>query len=170
MRRAAVWLAGIAVVATAGTVFAGPDNVVFPPDYRDTMQVVAVRDHHLGGNSIAVIYANQIAIDSARLGGDLASGALFVMEVWSARTENEQLVRDADGRLVQNELRVINMMEKRDGWRAEYPVEWRNGNWEFASYTGAGELRDANYQSCFECHKPVGDAGYDFAYVVGAMR
>ena len=92
------------------------------------------------------------------------------MEVWSARTENEQLVRDADGRLVQNELRVINMMEKRDGWGAEYPVEWRNGNWEFASYTGAGELRDANYQSCFECHKPVGDAGYDFAYVVGAMR
>ena len=52
----------------------------------------------------------------------------------------------------------------------EYPAEWRNDEWEFATYTADGQRRTGSLQSCFECHKPVGDAGFDYAYAVGVMR
>ena len=67
-------------------------------------------------------------------------------------------------------INVINMMEKRDGWGVGYPAEWRNGNWEFASFTADRALRDVSLQSCFDCHRPVGDAGFDFVYVSPEMR
>jgi hypothetical protein len=163
------WLAAAASVLVATSVFAGADNVVFPKDYKDTFQVVSVRDHHLGGNSVAVIWANKVAIDSVKK-NDLDSGAIFLMEVWRAKTENNDLVRDAKGRLVRDAVTGINIMEKRTGWGGEYPAEWRNGNWEYATFTAEGAPRTGNLQGCFECHGPVGAAGYDFAYVVGEMR
>lgn len=157
-------------VLFAGSVLAGPDNVAFPKDYKDAFQLVAVRDHHLGGNSIAVIYANKIAVDSAKRGGPLDSGAVFLMEVWRAKMNGTELARDDKGRLVRDTVGNINMMEKRAGWGAAYPREWRNGEWEFATFTGEGTPRTANLQGCFECHQPVGDAGFDYAYVVGDLR
>jgi hypothetical protein len=153
-----------------GNVLAGPDNVVFPKDYRDAFELVAVRDHHLGGNSIAVIYGNKVALDSVKRGGPLDSGSVFLMEVWRAKMNGNELARDDKGRLVRDTMGNINMMEKRTGWGVGYPPEWRNGEWEFATFTADGTPRTGNLQGCFECHQPLGDAGYDFAYVVGDLR
>lgn len=164
-----MWTAAVAGLLVTTSVMAGADNVAFPKDYKQTFQVVSVRDHHLGGNSVAVIWANKVAIDSAKK-QELDSGAVFLMEVWRAKTENNELVRDAKGRLVRDVVNGINIMEKRAGWGGEYPPEWRNGNWEYATFAADGAPRSGNLQGCFECHGPLGAAGYDFAYVVGEMR
>jgi plastocyanin len=60
-------------------------------------------------------------------------------------------------------------MEKRAGWGAEYPAEWRNGEWEYAAFNAAGVLNDkANYKACFECHKP--HEKQDFVISQAALR
>lgn len=164
------WLATVAGVLVTSSVLAGAENVVFPQDYKDTFKVVATRDMHNGGNAVAVIYANKIAQDSAKKGGAFASGSAFVMEVWRAKMDGNELARDAKDRLVPEAINAIQMMEKRDGWGAGYPPEWRNGNWEFASFTADRSRRDVSLQTCFDCHKPVGDAGFDFVYVTPEMR
>ncbi len=164
------WLSAAASLFVATSVLAGADNVAFPKDYKETFKVIAVRDMHNGGNAVAVVYANKIAVDSAKKGGELASGSVFLMEVWRAKMDGNDLARDAKDRLVPDVINVINMMEKRDGWGVGYPAEWRNGNWEYASFTADRAARDVSLQTCFDCHKTVGDAGFDFAFVVAEMR
>jgi hypothetical protein len=46
-------------------------------------------------------------------------------------------------------------MEKRTGWRIEYPEDLRNGEWEYARFLPDGR-RDptADIKGCFVCHKP----------------
>ncbi len=48
-------------------------------------------------------------------------------------------------------------MEKRAGWGAAVPEEWRNGDWQYASFHADGtpnEKANAGIKSCFVCHKP----------------
>ena len=63
-------------------------------------------------------------------------------------------VKDASGRLVKDEASAVFVMEKRQGWGLEYPVELRNGEWEYSAFTPDGRFNDkANLKACFECHK-----------------
>jgi plastocyanin len=64
-------------------------------------------------------------------------------------------VKDANGRFVKGQLAGIAVMETQVGWGAEYPLELRNGEWEYAIFTPDGQLNEkANYTGCFTCHKP----------------
>ena len=171
MRRVTALATVVGLFAAAvPAALAGPENVSFPADYKTTFKIIDTRDFHLGGNTVAVIYANQIAIDSAKKGGALASGSVFLMETYRAKVDNGAPVLDDKGRMIKDSINGINMMERRTGWGKDYPAEWRNDEWEFATFTADGQRRTGNLQPCFECHKPVGDAGFDYAYAVGIMR
>ena len=68
-------------------------------------------------------------------------------------------LKDGKGRFLKGDLIAYTVMEKRQGWGAEYPDEIRNGEWEYAAFGADGKLNDkanykANYKACFQCHKP----------------
>jgi plastocyanin len=78
-------------------------------------------------------------------------------------------IKDARGRFVRGDLVAFTVMEKRAGWGAEYPAEWRNGEWEYALFNPAGVLNQkANYKACFECHKP--HEKQDFVISLAALK
>ena len=70
---------------------------------------------------------------------------------------------------MKGDLIALTVMEKRAGWGTEYPVEWRNGEWEYAAFSPAGALNEkANYKACFECHKP--HEKMDYVISLAALR
>ncbi len=43
-------------------------------------------------------------------------------------------MKGPDGRFVKGDVIAYAVMELRTGWGTEYPAEWRNGEWEYASF------------------------------------
>jgi plastocyanin len=61
-------------------------------------------------------------------------------------------------------------MEKRKGWGAGYPAEWRNGEWEYAAFgkdKQPNAKANAGIQNCFVCHKP--HEGQDFVISLASL-
>lgn len=157
--------AGLGLIALTCAALAGPEKVDHPADYLSKFTKIATRDAHLGGNLVADVYANEIALRSGAGEADLASGAVIAMAVFSAKLDakNEPAL-DAEGRMIKDQLRTINVMEKRTGWGAEYPEALRNGEWEYAGFNPQG-VKSANpTTSCFECHGTLKGLPMDFIY------
>ena len=58
---------------------------------------------------------------------------------------------------MKDKLTGVTVMEKRKGWGASVPEEWRNADWQYASFTPDGkpnEKANAGIKACFVCHKP----------------
>ena len=58
---------------------------------------------------------------------------------------------------MKEKLSAVTVMEKRKGWGAGVPEEWRNGDWQYASFHADGkpnEKANAGIKACFVCHKP----------------
>jgi hypothetical protein len=83
--------------------------------------------------------------------------------------EQGNLLKDADGRLIQGDLAQYGVMEKPTGWGGEYPPELRNGDWEYQTFRADKSINDkANLKRCFECHKP--QSGQDFVFSFEQMK
>jgi len=165
------WIAGGITVAAAVTcvgftAFAGPEKVAsLPADLHSTFTLIATRDFHLGGNAIADVYVNQVALASGNGDAPLAGGSFIAMEVFTAKVDaGNQPIVDDKGRLIKDQLRAINVMEKRPGWGVEYSDKIRNGEWEYASFNPQGVKSTNSTQSCFECHGTLRDLPFDFLY------
>lgn len=159
-------LAGFAGVLATCVAIAGPEKVNLPPaDFRTTFTLIATRDMHLGGNAIADVYVNSVALQSGKGDKPLAPGSVIAMEVFGAKLDaNNQPIFDAKGRLSKDQPRAVNVMEKRTGWGAEYSDKLRNGEWEYASFNLQG-VKSANPTTgCFECHGTLRDLSMDFIY------
>jgi plastocyanin len=91
-----------------------------------------------------------------KAGQPLPDGTVLTLVQYKAQVDAAgNPVKGPDGRFVKSDLLAHTVMEKRKGWGAEYPAEWRNGEWEYALFNAAGVLNEkANYKACFECHKP----------------
>jgi hypothetical protein len=155
---AAVWLLGSAA-------FAGPDSIVFPEGYQDNFthyNTVNLADER---KQVVKMFANDVALASAKDGAPLDSGSVLVMEVYKAKLDADgNPVVGSDGFFEPSEMAGIAVMETRDGWGADYPEEWRNGTWEFAAFKPDDHsLVERDYQPCFACHKPMAEAGYLFS-------
>jgi plastocyanin len=86
----------------------------------------------------------------------LPAGTVLVLAQYKAQVDAQgNPVKDAKGRFVKGDPIALTVMEKRDGWGAEYPDDLRNGEWEYAAFSLDGKLNtQANYKACFQCHKP----------------
>jgi Cytochrome P460 len=95
------------------------------------------------------MFANDVALASARDGAPLASGAVVVMEVYKARLDAEQNpVVGSDGFFEPDALAGIAVMETRSGWGEDCPDAWRNGEWEFAAFKPDDQTRvERDYQA-----------------------
>jgi plastocyanin len=150
----AACVAGGALLAATG--MAGPDKISFPDGYEKGV-LYAVVDRH-DTKQYRELYSTPEAVKAVREGKPIPHGTVLTLVQYGAKTDDKGVpVRDAKGRFVKGDLIAYTVMEKRKGWGAEYPAEWRNGEWEYAAFTKDKQPNakaNANTKACFDCHKP----------------
>ncbi|HSA80136.1 MAG TPA: cytochrome P460 family protein [Geminicoccaceae bacterium] len=167
--RSGIMASGIAAAGMLGfgaAAFADAGLVAYPEGYRDSFTHYSTVNRADDRKQVVKIFANDVALASAKDGAPLDSGAVVVMEVYKARLDaDDNPVVGSDGFFEPGEMAAITVMETRSGWGADYPDEWRNGEWEFAAFKADDHtLVERDYQPCFACHKPLHEADYLFSF------
>ena len=163
----AVVLAGLVAPSSAG-----PDKIPFPANWKSFVLYNTVDRYDI--KQYRELYASsREAVEAAKAGRPLPPGTVLVLAQHRAQVDAQgNPVKDANGRFVKGEPIALTVMEKRQGWGAEYPAEWRNGEWEYAAFSLDGKLNtQANYKACFECHKPHETRDFVISYssIAGQM-
>jgi hypothetical protein len=158
----------LAVALVTVAVHASTEDVNLPADYKQRLVNFTTVDR-MDNGQVRVLYGAQAALDAARTGQPVPSGSVMVMEIYTAqRNPQNELLRGADGRLQRGPLANIYVMEKRTGWGAQYGADVRNGEWEYAIFTPAGQRADnRDMKPCMTCHLPK--AMNDFLQLPAAM-
>ena len=156
MRRLIASFAAVAVAAVLYAVpsTAGPDKIAFPANYKDHVLYTTV--DRPDNKQFRELWGTADAVAAMKAGKPLPSGSVLTLLQFKAQVDAAgNPIKGSDGRFVKGDLIAYAVMEKRTGWGTEYPAEWRNGDWEYASFSPDGKLNEkANYKGCFECHKP----------------
>ncbi len=155
-RQVIIGAIGVAAVAlVAAGVQAATEDVNLPAGYRERLANFTTVDRTDNGQ-VRVLYGSQAALDAVKAGQPAPSGSVMVMEIYPAQRDAQNtLVRGADGRLQRGALASIYVMEKRTGWGAQYDPAVRTGEWEFASFTAAGQrAENRDMKACQTCHVP----------------
>lgn len=148
-------LAAVLTPVLAAPGAAGPDRIAFPAGWKDHVLYTTV-DRYDSKQHRELYASSQAAVDAMKAGQPLPYGTVLTLVQFKAELDAAGApVKDANGRFVKGDLLAFTVMEKRQGWGAEYPPELRNGEWEYAVFSKDGVLNTkANYKGCFECHKP----------------
>ena len=149
-----------AVAAAAGIltarVSAGPEQIAFPQGYHQWTLYATVDRHD--SKQYRELYTSADAVKAVREGRPIPDGTVIVMAIHSAKVDDKGMPqKDAKGRFIKDKLTGVTVMEKRKGSGAAVPEEWRNGDWQYASFTADGkpnEKANASIKNCFVCHKP----------------
>jgi plastocyanin len=150
----AACVAGGALLAATG--IAGPEKIAFPEGFERGVLYATVDRYDI--KQYRELYATPEAVTAVREGRPIPHGTVLTLVQYQAQTDAEgKPLKGGDGRFVKGKLLGYTVMEKRQGWGAEYPAEWRNGEWEYAAFTvdrKPNEKANANSKNCFVCHKP----------------
>lgn len=142
------------MLATAS--MAGPEKIIFPAGW-EKWERYAVVDRY-DTKQYRELYARPEVMKVVREGKPIPQGAVLAMAIYSAQLDEKgNPVKDANGRFMKGKPVGVSVMEKREGWGAEYTAEMRNGEWEYASFLPDGQPNakaNAGIKSCFMCHKP----------------
>jgi plastocyanin len=140
----------------AATGMAGPEKIGFPEGFEKGV-LYAVVDRY-DTKQYRELYSTPEAVKAVRENKPIPHGTVLTLVQYSAKKDDKgNPVRNAKGRFEKGDLIGYTVMEKRQGWGAEYPAEWRNGEWEYAAFTKDKQPNakaNANTKACFECHKP----------------
>ncbi|MDH5535008.1 MAG: cytochrome P460 family protein [Betaproteobacteria bacterium] len=146
--------AALAAVAVTGR--AGPEQIAYPAGW-DKWELYATVDRY-DSKQYRELYTSPEAVKAVREGKPIPDGTVIAMAIHAAKRDAQgNPVKDANGRFVKDKLNAVTVMEKRPGWGAAVPEEWRNGDWQYASFTADGkpnQKANANIKNCFVCHKP----------------
>ena len=148
-------LAGAAGMLTAqGTV--GPKDIAFPADFDKWQRYQIVNRHDT--KQYRELYAKPEVVKAVREGKPIPNGSVLAMAIFAAQVDSSgNPTRDGKGQFAKGKPIGVTVMEKRAGWGNSVPAEWRNGDWQYASFTADGkpnEKANANIKACFECHLP----------------
>jgi len=165
------WIAGALAaglfVLALGPAAAGPELVNFPADYKTRFVLYNTIDRP-DLKQVRFVYANPEVVKAAQPATDLPSGAVLVMENRRAKVDDKgEVVFGPDGGLIPTEeIAAVFVQEKRTGWGAAYPAEWRNGTWEYAAFAkdGARSTTVTNFEPCFKCHTSRAHRDYNFTF------
>jgi plastocyanin len=140
----------------AANVAAGPEQIAFPHEYQKWTRYAIVDRYD--SKQYRELYTSAEAVKAVREGRPIPEGTVIVMAIHTAKVDEKGVPqKDANGRFVKEKLTGVTVMEKRKGWGASVPDEWRNGDWQYASFTHEGKPNakaNANIKNCFVCHKP----------------
>ena len=160
-------ITGGAVIAAAS--LAGPENIRFPEGFEKGVLYATVDRHDIKQHR--ELYSTPAAVKAVRAGEPIPHGTVLTLVQYAAKLDDKKNpVKDAKGRFVKGDLIAYTVMEKRQGWGAGYPAEWRNGEWEYAAFTKdkkPNAKAHANIKSCFDCHKP--HEGQDFVISLASL-
>jgi plastocyanin len=161
----------VVLVGLAATSTAGPDKIAFPANWKSFV-LYNVVDRYDTKQYRELYASTKEAVEAAKAGKPLPHGTVLVLAQYKAQVDAQgNPVKDARGRFVKGDPIALTVMEKRAGWGAEYPAEWRNGEWEYAAFSLDGKLNtQANYKACFECHKPHEKVDFVISYAQIAGR
>ena len=155
----------VGCVAMIGMASAGPELVSFPEGYQNDHTHYATVNRDDERMQVVKMFANDVALASAKDGAPLDSGSVITMEVYKAKLDaDEKPLMGSDGFFEQGDLAAVVVMESQDGFGADYPEELQNGTWEYAIFKGDGSRVDRETTGCFECHKPLHDTDYVFSF------
>jgi len=142
--------------ALTANVLAGPEQISFPQGYETWMRYATVDRYDT--KQYRELYTSAEAVKAVREGRPVPDGTVIAMAIYSARVDDKGVpVKDANGHFVKDKLGGVTVMEKRKGWGAAVPEDWRNGDWQYASFNADGtanQKANANIKACFVCHKP----------------
>jgi plastocyanin len=146
----------LALFVSTGSL-AGPEKIRFPSDYLrgvlyQTVDRADVKQYR-------ELYASAAAVEAVRKGRPIPYGTVITLVQWSVEQDaNGVPLKGADGRFIKKDILGHTVMEKREGFGADYAAGWpRNGEWEYAVFTADGrpnEKANANNKACFTCHLP----------------
>jgi plastocyanin len=160
-------IAAGALIAATG--MAGPDKISFPEGFEKGV-LYAVVDRY-DAKQYRELYSTPEAVKAVREGRPIPHGTVLTLVQYSAKLDEKgNPVKNAKGRFEKGDLIGYTVMEKRKGWGAEYPAEWRNGEWEYAAFTKdrkPNAKANANTKACFDCHKP--HEGQDFVMSLASL-
>ena len=169
--RLAAGLGGALALAGVGgsNVYAGPEQISFPHGFEKWQRYAAVDRHD--SKQYRELYASPEVVKAVREGKPIPNGTVLVMAIFAAKPDDKGApVRDASGRFTKDKPIGVTVMEKRAGWGASVPEAWRNGDWQYASFTADGkpnEKANAGIRACFECHLP--HAKQDFVISLASL-
>jgi len=156
----AACIAAGALIAATG--IAGPENIRFPEGFEKGVRYAIVDRHDT--KQYRELYASPEAVKAVREGKPIPHGTVLTLVQYRAKQDGKgNPAKDANGRFLKGDLIAYTVMEKRKGWGAGYPAEWRNGEWEYAAFTKdrkPNAKANANIRNCFVCHKPHENQDY----------
>jgi plastocyanin len=150
-------IASVIGAAFAANGWAGPDKIKFPNDYLKGVLYQTVDRADV--KQYRELYTQADVVEAVRKGKPIPSGAVITLVQWSVEQDaNGVPLKGSDGRFIKKDIIAHTVMEKREGWGADYAADWpRNGEWEYAAFTAEGkpnEKANANNKACFTCHLP----------------
>ncbi len=157
--------AGIGLGLFASGAVAGPENVNWPADYKMAFTHVLEADRTADDKQVIRIFANPTAVQGAQSDGKLPYGSVLVAELYSAKldADGEPVISEL-GRRIIDKLAAIVVMERGEGFDAEYPEELKVGDWEFAVFNPSGKRLEKDVTGCRACHHPLTDSEFVFSY------
>jgi hypothetical protein len=159
----------IAATSAAVSVHAGGDRIMFPAGYAQG--VVYMTMDRPENKQVRDYYTSPAAAEAAKKSAPLPPGTIITVVQYAAQLDAQgNPTKDANGRLTKTDNIVgYTVMEKQNGWGAEYPEAKRNGDWEYQVFRADKTPNtNANLDSCFSCHKP--QAANDYVYTYDKMK
>jgi cytochrome c553 len=111
-------------------------------------------------------YANAAAVEAARAGKPLPDGSTIVGEMHAAKLGADgKPVTGKDGFIEADKVLFYAAMARGPGWGKDIPEMLRNGDWNYAVFTPARQVRPGvNQAECLACHKPLEAQAYAFTF------
>ena len=133
---------------------AGPEKVRFPNNYLKGVLYQTVDRADV--KQYRELYTQAEVVEAVRKGRPIPAGAVITLVQWSVQQDEKGVpLKGPDGRFLKKEIIGHTVMEKQTGWGAEYPADFRNGEWEYQAFNALGEPNPkANIKACFQCHLP----------------
>ncbi|MEH6649392.1 MAG: cytochrome P460 family protein [Motiliproteus sp.] len=157
--------AGLAISLVAFVVQAGPENVAWPGDYKQSFSHYFSGDRTANGKQIIRLYANEAAIAGKQQDGKLPYGSVLVGELYAAKLNDKgEAIHSALGRRIVDKMSAIVVMQRGAGFDGEYPDALKVGDWEFAVFSPSGQRLEKDITGCRTCHHPLNEKEFVFSY------
>jgi len=140
-------------------------SIDLPSDYATSMTLYTTINR-ADNKQVRNLYANDIAMKSARSGAPLADGSLVIIEIFKAKLDADgKPVMGADGYFEKGARAAFTAMQRQPGWGARIPELLRNGDWNYAVYSADQKAKaGVNQAKCLACHRPLADSDYMFSF------
>jgi cytochrome c553 len=135
----------------------------FPANYKTTFTRYHVNNVP-DDLQVKHYYANNVALEAAKIGQPLPNGSFVIVEIFSAKLDNNKKpIAGEDGFFIPDQLRSYATMARDAGWGNDIPEVLRNEHWNYAVFSPDRTLSTRiNQAECLACHVPASRSSYVF--------